>query len=245
MRTSINLAAQPYVNLQGIKQRWMMISAIVVGLTLVLGIWTGLVLRKQKNLDTQIKNLENSCDQLDQKIATVQQTLRQPQNVELIDQSQFLNEIILRKSFSWTKVFEEFETIMPPRVQLQQIQPVLQPNHELVMHLSVIGTRDDAIKLLEKIETLPDFTHAILKTETLDPTTHQTTFVISATYVGGEKRLAKETAAAAASKTAEEKPGKKPADKNEENDKNEKSGKNNGGASSQKPSQKQGAGKRI
>jgi|SRR5579872_4576414 len=199
MQTSINLASQPYVNLQGIKQRWMIISAVVVGVTLLLGIWTGLALHRQKDLDTQIKTLRKNCDSLNGQIANVQQTLHDAKNVELIQQSEFLNNIIIEKSFYWTGVFEELETIMPRHVQLVQIQPQLNAKHELHMHLTVSGNREDngVLDLLKKLEQSPNFEKPVLVSETYDTTKPGglTSFLIDAIYVGGEKQLAKAMAA--------------------------------------------------
>ncbi len=51
--------------------------------------------------------------------------LNQPENRTTRDQSQFLNELIERKSFSWTRVLEDLEKVMPPRVHLVSIHPEL------------------------------------------------------------------------------------------------------------------------
>jgi type IV pilus assembly protein PilN len=219
MQTSINLASQPYVNLQAIKQRWMMISAVVVCLTLLLGIWTGFVLRKQKHLDTQIKSLQKNCDELNAKISQVQQTLHDSKNVELIRQSEFLNNIIFQKSFNWTAVFEEFETIMPRHVQLIQIQPELRANHELHMGLTASGSREDSLDLLKKLEKSPNFIKPVLKVEAANGPV--TTFTIDAVYIGEQTQASKESAAAVNSDTADKDKDKDKKDKSDKpNDKN-------------------------
>ena len=49
--------------------------------------------------------------------------LNLPENRTTRDQSQFLNELIERKAFSWTRVLENLEKVMPPRVHLDSISP--------------------------------------------------------------------------------------------------------------------------
>ena len=49
--------------------------------------------------------------------------LNRPENRNTRDESQFLNELIERKSFSWTRVLENLEKVMPPRVHLVSISP--------------------------------------------------------------------------------------------------------------------------
>ena len=148
MRTTINLASQPFVNLRGEYRRWFIITGAVVGITLILGIVTGLTLRRTRILDTQIKNLQTQNDHLNDQINKVKVTLKQPENVELVSRSEFLNDIILRKSFSWTCVFQQFEKIMPPHAQIVNIQPELR-DHTLRLHLLISGDRDGATKLLQ------------------------------------------------------------------------------------------------
>ena len=46
-----------------------------------------------------------------------------PENRTTRDMSQFLNELIERKAFSWTRVLENLEKVMPPRVHLVSISP--------------------------------------------------------------------------------------------------------------------------
>jgi type IV pilus assembly protein PilN len=75
------------------------------------------------------------------------------QNRETRDRSQFLNDLFARKAFSWTKVFEELEKVMPARLHVVSIRPDTSSNDQLVIKLVVAGeSRDRALELVRKME---------------------------------------------------------------------------------------------
>ena len=79
--------------------------------------------------------------------------LNQPENRTTRDQSQFINELIERKSFSWTRVLEDLEKVMPPRVHLVSIHPELDEENQLALKMVVAGdSRDRAIELAHRME---------------------------------------------------------------------------------------------
>ncbi len=88
--------------------------------------------------------------------------LRQPQNIPVLNTSKFLNGLIARKSFSWTRVFMQLEQIMPPRLHVVSISPELQPATNTVeVHLTVAGTsREAAVELVKRLEQSPSFREA-------------------------------------------------------------------------------------
>src|SRR6202023_3811628 len=62
-----------------------------------------------------------------------------PQNRSTRDQSQYLNELIERKAFSWTRVLESLEKVMPARVHLEAITPQLDEDNQLGLEILVAG----------------------------------------------------------------------------------------------------------
>ena len=89
----------------------------------------------------------------DQLRANAEGILNLPQNRSTRDQSQFLNELIERKAFSWTRVLENLEKVMPPRVHLMSINPQLDEDNQLGLKMTVAGdSRDRAIELARRME---------------------------------------------------------------------------------------------
>ncbi|MGA7512159.1 MAG: hypothetical protein WBW46_04655, partial [Candidatus Sulfotelmatobacter sp.] len=94
-----------------------------------------------------------------------QDFLSQPNNRTTRDQSQFLNELIERKSLSWTRVLEDLEKVMPPRVHLVSIHPELDADNELTLKMVVAGDRDRALELAHRMEDSRHFAQTYVEGE--------------------------------------------------------------------------------
>ena len=81
-------------------------------------------------------------------------------------ESQFLNELIERKSFSWTRVLESLEKVMPPRVHLVTITPALDEDNQLTLKMSVAGdSRERAVELTRRMNESRRFAQAGITSE--------------------------------------------------------------------------------
>jgi type IV pilus assembly protein PilN len=113
--------------------------------------------------------------------------LNQPEHRTTRDESQILNELIVRKSFSWTRVLEDLEKVMPTRVHLVSINPGLDDENQLTLKMVVAGdSRDKAIELAQRMEESKRFSETNITTEHYSPTqsgSDTETFDIEAIYV--------------------------------------------------------------
>lgn len=153
MRLDINLASQPYEDPRQFWMRWGTSVGVLGLLTLTLLTLdvTGWVnARRDRAAMAQVRELTAKRDQVR---ASAERILNLPQNRTTRDQSQFLNELIERKAFSWTRVLESLEKVMPPRVHLVSISPTLDEDNQLALKMIVAGdSRDRAIELARRME---------------------------------------------------------------------------------------------
>ncbi len=143
MRLDINLASQPYEDARQFWMRWGTAVGAVALLTLVLLTLdvTGWVnARRDRAAIDEKKAMIADRDQLR---ADAERILNLPQNRTTRDESQFLNELIERKAFSWTRVLENLEKVMPPRVHLIAISPELDEDNHLGLKMTVAGDSRD------------------------------------------------------------------------------------------------------
>jgi type IV pilus assembly protein PilN len=85
--------------------------------------------------------------------ADAERILNLPENRTTRDESQFLNQLIERKAFSWTRVLENLEKVMPPHVHLESISPQLDEDNQLGLKMTVAGdSRDRALELARRME---------------------------------------------------------------------------------------------
>jgi type IV pilus assembly protein PilN len=186
MRLDINLASQPYEDARQFWMRWGTALAAVAILTLALLTITVSGWFAARRDHARIAALKASIAQRDLKRQQAEEFLNRPENRSTRDQSQFLNELIERKSFSWTRVLEDLEKVMPARVHLVAIQPELDDDNQLRLKLSVAGdSRDRGLELARRMEDSRRFAQTHIVNESFRPsaTGDPFEFNIVATYV--------------------------------------------------------------
>jgi Tfp pilus assembly protein PilN len=166
MRIDINLASQPYEDARQFWTRWGTALGILGLLTLVLlalDITGWLGAHKDRVVMAQKQAMIADRDRVR---AEADRILSLPDNRTTRDQSRYLNELIERKAFSWTRVLESLEKVMPPRVHLVSISPELDDEKELALKMTVAGdSRERAIELARRMEESRRFVQTEIKTE--------------------------------------------------------------------------------
>jgi len=110
MRLDINLASQPYEDARQFWLRWGTALAAVSILTLAFGRDHDLGVVCGAPRPCADRRVEGRYSRSATSSGSKQkQFLNRPENRSTRDQSQFLNELIERKSFSWTRVLEDLE----------------------------------------------------------------------------------------------------------------------------------------
>jgi type IV pilus assembly protein PilN len=166
MRLDINLASQPYEDARQFWMRWGTAVGAVALLTLVLLTLdiTGWVNARRDR--TAIAQKQAMIAQRDQLRTNAEAFLNRPENRTTRDESQFLNEVIEQKAFSWTRVLENLEKVMPPRVHVVAINPELDEDNQLALKMRVAGdSRDRAIELARRMEESRRFAQTRIETE--------------------------------------------------------------------------------
>jgi type IV pilus assembly protein PilN len=187
MRVDINLASRPYEDSGPLWVRWGGALAALVLFTLIL-LYSALsgwaAARKDRGL---IEHRQEQITARDQQKAKAEETLNLPANRGTRDRAQFLNDLFLRKAFSWTKVFEDLERVMPPRLHVVSIHPDKASDNQLKIKLVVAGeSRDRALELVRKMESSQRFQQTQIEQESTQPGQtpgDNVQFDISALYV--------------------------------------------------------------
>ena len=166
MRLDINLATRPYEDAREFWSRW----GIGVG---VLGVVTLVLLTlavhgwvKAGQDRAAIRRLEQQIADRDRERAQAQAFLELSINRSTRDQSQFLNDLIQRKAFSWTRVFEDLERVMPPSLHVVALKPELNDRNQLELEMKVAAdSRAGAVDLVHRMEGSKRFQGAQLVAE--------------------------------------------------------------------------------
>src|SRR6267143_3340469 len=170
MRLDINLATHRYEDAQQFWIRWGTgLGLLVIG-TIALLILTISGWNNARQDRTKIAELQSKIAERDRERADAEALLNRPENRSMRDKSQYLNELIARKAFSWTKAFEDLERVMPPRIHLVSIRPELNDDNQLAIKMLVAGDSSDrAIERARRMEGSQHFRDTRIESQTTNP----------------------------------------------------------------------------
>jgi type IV pilus assembly protein PilN len=157
MRISVNLANRPFVELRPLFARLRL--AMVVLAILAAGLWFAL-----RSLEAKARVAQAQMDQLKAKTLQYQHErqvnearMHQPQNMAVLERSQYLNAVFARKSFSWTAVMMDLERVLPTGVQVTSIEPVISKDGDVTIRLRVTGDRERTVQFVRNLEVSQRF----------------------------------------------------------------------------------------
>src|SRR5579872_663203 len=186
MRIDINLASHPYEDARQFWMRWGTAVGALGLLTLILlalDVTGWIAARNDRLAMAQQRSMISDRDRVR---ADAEKVLNLPENRTTRDESQFLNQLIERKAFSWTRVLENLEKVMPPRLHVVSISPQLNEDNELALKMTVAGdSRDRAIELARRMEESRRFaqTQIIREASTQSQTGDTEQVELSAIYI--------------------------------------------------------------
>ena len=166
MRIGINLASRPYQDEGRFYRQWGGALALAVLFTAFLLAMSARQYASSRKDWESARQAEARLASLKKEQAQAQQILAQPENRGTRDRSQFLNTAILRKSFSWTRLMEDMERVMPAGLRVTSIAPGIDQRNRFVLKVQVQGeTREGAVQLLRNMEKSSHFRSPQLSSE--------------------------------------------------------------------------------
>ena len=165
MRISVNLATRPFVELRPLFARLRLAMVALAVVAVALGFWLHALNGRASIAQAQMNALKAKTQQFQQERQANEARMRQPQNMAVLERSQFLNELFENKSFSWTAVMMDLERVLPVGVQVTSIEPVITKEGDVNIRLRVSGERDRAVQLVRNLETSQRFVAPRLASE--------------------------------------------------------------------------------
>lgn len=99
------------------------------------------------------RKVREEADALTAELAAINSKLYRPDAAAKLTEVEFLNQLILRKSFSWTRVFANLERVMPEDVYVLNLRPAIDEKGVLSLNINVRGrSNTDVIRLVETLE---------------------------------------------------------------------------------------------
>jgi len=153
MRVSINLAREPFR-----RDRQVLVACALAGfaLTATMFYLTGLAVSQRaetRKARTELNSLNAQIAKIQTEQVRLDAQLRQPANAVVLDRSLLINDIIRRKSISWTRIFSDLETVLPPNVRITVIRPQVNSKDQLSLDMTVESeTPEPVIAFIIRLE---------------------------------------------------------------------------------------------
>jgi type IV pilus assembly protein PilN len=152
MRIQVNLASRPFVELKPFFARLRLVMGVLALIAVALIVWAHVLQNKVDRAQAQMDDLRSKTVAFQQEKLHNEQKMREPANAAVLERAHFLNAVFLRKSFSWTAVMMDLETVLPVGVQVTSIEPQVTADGDVLIRLRVSGERDKAVQLVRNLE---------------------------------------------------------------------------------------------
>lgn len=166
MRISVNLATRPFREMRPLFARLRLGMLALLVSAIGLGVGLHVLNGRSRVARAQMDDLKSRTSAFQNERQRDEARMRQPQNMAVLERSEFLNAVFARKSFSWTAVMMDLERVLPAGVQVTSIEPVIAKDGSVNIRLRVSGDRQRAVELVRNLETSQRFVAPRLASET-------------------------------------------------------------------------------
>ena len=148
-----NLATRPFYNEPAV-HLWLFVAALVVAVATLFNVVQMLrYSRSDTELARQAANDEARAAELRSEAARLRGTVDARQIERASLEAHQANELIDRRTFSWTALWNEFEATLPPNVRITSFRPRLDPKRGNVVSITIVARGvDDVQQFMENLE---------------------------------------------------------------------------------------------
>jgi type IV pilus assembly protein PilN len=147
-----NLSTRPFYDERAV-HTWILIGAMIVAVATVFNV--SRVLRYSRS-DTQLAGEasrdETRAKQLRQQASRLRATVDPKQIDFASNEARQANELIDRRTFSWTELFNRFETTLPDEVRITAVRPQMDKQRGFVLNITAVArSNDDMETFMERL----------------------------------------------------------------------------------------------
>jgi len=181
-----NLSTRPFYNERAV-HAWLAVLAVVVAAATVFNVSRVIrYSRSDTELALQASRDEARAADLRQQAVRLRATVDPRQIEHASSEARLANDLIDRRTFSWTELFNRFEATLPDDVRITAVRPKVDRKNGTTLAINVVGrTIEDVDKFMENLESTGAFGHTESKEERINDdgllaATIETTYVPTA-----------------------------------------------------------------
>jgi type IV pilus assembly protein PilN len=157
IRIDINLSSRPFVNYR----KFYLITGSLLGLLFLASFWNWSQYRSShERREAFVQSLSNDrlkLDAMGREQEKLLRSLQTSETAEFLDRVEYVNQLINRRTFSWTQLLNDLEKLTPPNLQLASIKPQVRGS-DLVIEIVVKGrVTQDMIQFVSNLENSGKF----------------------------------------------------------------------------------------
>lgn len=165
IRVPLNLASKPFFNNRKFYAATLLLGLVLVGLSAA-NLLLYLAHRSQSlRLNRELANQTAEAGRLEQEQQEIWARLQRPETEDFLNLVDYLNPLIARRTFSWTRFLNRLENLVPHQVQIVAITPRIAESEIVVEIFCNARSGADYIAFVSRLEADADFYQVNLMTE--------------------------------------------------------------------------------
>ena len=161
-----NLSTRPFYNERAVRVWTVVLAGLVLGATVVnvsriLG-----YSRSDTELALQASRDEARATELRRSAASLRGSVDTAQIASASVEAKLANDLIDRRTFSWTALFNTFEATLPANVRITSVRPLVGEGGHIALAISIVARSvDDVDAFMEKLESTGAFRNLLSRDE--------------------------------------------------------------------------------
>ena len=153
-----NLSTRPFYNERVVNLALTLVAVVALAATLFNVTRIAQLTRRDSGLSTQISRDEAHAADLRAQAVRLRATI-DPKQIELVtNEARKANDLIDRRTFSWTELFNRFETTLPEDVRITSVRPKVDTVKGTTLTITVVAkTVEDVYQFMANLEATGAF----------------------------------------------------------------------------------------
>jgi len=178
-----NLSTRPFYNERSVRLILLAVAIVVVAFTAFNASRVLRYSRSDTRLATQASRDEARAADLRQQAARLRATV-DPKQIDFASaDAREANDLIERRTFSWTDLFNRFETTLPDDVRITAVRPKIEKEGFVLSIIVVARGVDDVAEFMENLEKTGAFRNILSLEDRIDDQTGQLNSILQALYL--------------------------------------------------------------
>jgi Tfp pilus assembly protein PilN len=153
-----NLSTRPFYNVAAVRLWLLIVAAVALAATA----FNVVEVLRYSNSNTELATRASADEARAADLRTRAQKLRASVNAAEVDavsvDARLANDLIDRRTFSWTELFNRFERTLPDDVRITAVRPTIDKQHRIVLTVNVVARSvDDVNRFMENLDATGAF----------------------------------------------------------------------------------------